>query len=176
LGGFVAALAALFLGAAHAISAHPAVNSSPWLMAIHITANFVGGGVLLVAGCASAFYLWSVRRLRQRRSLGQGPKLPPLESLDAVVHRLLWTAVPLLTLGMLTGRSVLIQTENVSTSDYLRALLAVSSWLLLVAVLLLRQWRDWRGRRPAALVLLGASGILAVIASYVVRAMFGGHG
>jgi ABC-type uncharacterized transport system permease subunit len=173
IGGFVAASAALFLIAAHSIAASPAVPNDRWAMAIHITANLLGGGILLIAGCASAFYLWSERRLRRRRSLGQGPKLPPLESLDAVVHRLLWIGLPLLTIGILTGRIVIRHAESVTTGGQVRAALSVGSWLLLLAVLFLRQLRGWRGRRPAYAVLAGALGVLLVIVLYIARAAFG---
>jgi ABC-type uncharacterized transport system permease subunit len=176
LGGFVAALAAAFLVATHIVSASTAAGSARWLLAVHITANFVGGGILLVAGCASAFYLWSERRLRQRRSLGQGPKLPPLESLDAIVHRLLWIGVPLLTVGIVSGHWVQKLAGSISTGDRIRALFAVLSWLLLLAVWVLRQWRGWHGRRPATLALLGALGLLLVIALYAARAMLGAGG
>jgi ABC-type uncharacterized transport system permease subunit len=173
IGGFVAASAALFLVAAHAIAVRPAAPNDRWLMAIHITSNFLGGGIVLVAGCASAFYIWSERRLRTRRSLGQGPRLPPLESLDAVVHRLLWIGLPLLTIGLVTGRLAIKHAETVSTGDRIRALLSMGSWLVLLAVLLLRQFRSWRGRRPAYAALAGALGILLVIVLYVARAMLG---
>ena len=173
IGGFVAASAALFLVAAHTIAARPASANDRWLMAVHITSNFLGGGILLVAGCASAFYIWSERRLRARRALGQGPKLPPLESLDAIVHRLLWIGVPVLSLGILTGRIVVKHAETVSAGGRIRALLSISSWLLLLVVLLLRQFRGWRGRRAAYAALAGALGILLVIALYVGRAMLG---
>jgi ABC-type uncharacterized transport system permease subunit len=176
LGGFVAALAAAFLVATHIVSASTAAGSDRWLLAVHITANFVGGGILLVAGCACTFYLWSERRLRQRRSLGQGPKLPPLESLDAIVHRLLWIGVPLLTVGILTGRLVMKVAESVTTGDRVRALLSLGSWALLLGVLALRQWRHWRGRRPAYLALAGVLGILLVIVLYAARAMLGAGG
>jgi ABC-type uncharacterized transport system permease subunit len=176
LGGFVSALAALCLVATHLVATRPPSTNDRWLLAIHITSNFVGGGILLVAGCASAFYLWNERRLRQRRSLGQGPKLPPLESLDSVVHRLLWIGVPLLTVGILSGRLVMKLTEHVSAGDRVRALLSIGSWLLLLGVLVLRQWRGWAGRRPAYLALAGALGILVVIALYVARAMLGAGG
>jgi ABC-type uncharacterized transport system permease subunit len=105
--------------------------------------------------------------------LGQGTKLPPLESLDAVVHRLLWIGMPLLTVGMLTGRLVMKQVEVVTAGDKLRAALSVVSWLLLLAVLALRQFARWRGRRPALATLVGAVGILAIIALYVGRAIVG---
>jgi ABC-type uncharacterized transport system permease subunit len=173
IGGFVAASAALFLIGAHAIAARPAAPDDRWLLAVHITANLLGGGVVLVAGCASAFYLWSERRLRARRSLGAGPRLPPLESLDAVVHRLLWIGVPLLAVGIVTGRVVIQLAETVGTGERVRAGLAIGSWLVLLAVLLLRQLRGWRGRRPAFAVLAGAVGVLLVIVLYVARAMFG---
>ena len=173
LGSVVAAFAALFLVAAHVIAARPAAPNDRWLLAIHITANFLGGGVLLVAGCASAFYLWSEQRLRHRRALGSGTKLPPLESLDTVVHRLLWIGVPLLTVGIVTGRLVIQQVDAVTTGDRVRAALSIGSWLLLLVVLGLRQFVSWRGRRPAYAALGGALGILLVIALYIARAMFG---
>jgi ABC-type uncharacterized transport system permease subunit len=173
LGGFVAASAVVFLTAARSIAARPPEPNDRWLMAIHITSNLLGGGVLLVAGCAAAFYLWNETRLRNRRVLGQGTKLPPLESLDAVVHRLLWIGLPLLTIGMLTGQLVIKQAEIVTSGDKLRALLSTASWLLLLAVLALRQFARWRGRRPALATLVGAIGVLAIIALYVGRALLG---
>jgi ABC-type uncharacterized transport system permease subunit len=143
-------------------------------MAIHITANLLGGGILLVAGGAAAFYLWSESRLRRRRALGQGTKLPPLESLDTLVHRLLWIGLPLLSIGLLTGHLAIKRADVVTTGEELRAALSVASWLLLLAVLGLRQFASWRGRRPAVATLVGALGILTVIASYVGRALLGG--
>ena len=173
LGAVVAASAALFMVTARSIAAHPPEPNDRWLLAIHITSNLLGGGVLLVAGCAAAFYLWNESRLRHRRMLGKGTKLPPLESLDGVVHRLLWIGLPLLTVGMLTGRLVMKQADVVTAGDRFRAALSVASWLLLLAVLALRQVARWRGRRPALATLVGAIGILAVIALYVGRALLG---
>jgi ABC-type uncharacterized transport system permease subunit len=176
VGGFVSALAAVFLVATHAIAARPAALNHRWLMALHITANLVGGSILLIAGAASAFYLWSERRLRQRRSLGQGPKLPPLEALDSIVHRLLWIGVPLLTVGIFTGEWATQLADSVSTGSRVRAVFSLGSWLLLLGVLVLRQWRGWRGRRPAYAALLGVLGILLVIVLYVARAVLGANG
>jgi ABC-type uncharacterized transport system permease subunit len=174
LGGFVAASAVLFTVTALLLGGQPPEPNNRWLIAIHITANLLGGGILLIAGCASAFYLWSESRLRRRQSLGQGTKLPPLESLDTVVHRLLWIGVPLLTIGMLTGRLAIISVEVVTLGDRLRAVLSIASWLLLLSVLVLRQLARRRGRLPAVATLIGSLGILTVIALYVGRALLGG--
>jgi ABC-type uncharacterized transport system permease subunit len=171
LGGFVAASAAVFLVVARTIGASTPMPDQRWLMAIHITSNLLGGGILLVAGCAAAFYLLNERRLKSRRALGQGPKLPPLESLDAVVHRLLWIGLPLLTIGLLSGRMVIQHAEVVTAGDKFRAGLSGGSWLVLLAVLALRQFASWRGRRPAYATLGGALGIFVVILLYVARAL-----
>jgi ABC-type uncharacterized transport system permease subunit len=173
LGGFVAASAAVFLVVARSLAASTTVPNQRWLMAIHITSNLLGGGILLVAGCASAFYLVNERRLKSRRVLGQGSKLPPLESLDSVVHRLLWIGLPLLTIGLLTGRMVIKHAEVITVGEKFRAALSGASWLLLMAVLVLRHAASWRGRRPAYATLGGALGILVVIALYVARALLG---
>jgi ABC-type uncharacterized transport system permease subunit len=174
LGGFVAASATIFMVTARSIAERPPEPNHRWLMAIHITSNLLGGGVLLIAGGAAAFYLWNERRLRHRHTLGQGTKLPPLESLDTVVHRLLWIGLPLLSIGMLTGHLAIKRVDVVTTGDELRAAVSVASWLLLLAVLGLRQFARWRGRRPAVATLIGAIAIFAVIALYVGRALLGG--
>jgi ABC-type uncharacterized transport system permease subunit len=171
LGGFVAASAAVFLVVARTLGASTPMPNQRWLMAIHITSNLLGGGILLVAGCAAAFYVLNERRLKSRRALGQGPKLPPLESLDAVVHRLLWIGLPLLTIGLLSGRMVIQHAEVVTAGDKFRAGLSGGSWLVLLAVLVLRQFASWRGRRPAYATLGGALGIFVVILLYVARAL-----
>ena len=173
LGGFVAASAAVFLVVARSLAASTPVPNQRWLMAIHITSNLLGGGILLVAGCASAFYLVNERRLKSRHVLGQGPKLPPLESLDAVAHRLLWIGLPLLTIGLFTGRMVIKHAEVITVGEKFRAALSGTSWLLLMAVFILRQFASWRGRRPAYATLCGALGIFVVIALYVARALVG---
>jgi ABC-type uncharacterized transport system permease subunit len=99
--------------------------------------------------------------------------LPPLESLDTVSHRLLWIGLPLLTIGLLSGRVVIQHTELITVGDTFRAALSGASWLVLLAVLVLRQAASWRGRRPAYATLAGALGVFIVIALYIVRALIG---
>jgi ABC-type uncharacterized transport system permease subunit len=86
---------------------------------------------------------------------------------------LLWIGLPLLTIGLLTGRMVIKHAEVITAGDKFRAGLSGASWLLLLAVLVLRQVASWRGRRPAYATLCGALGIFVVIALYIVRALVG---
>jgi ABC-type uncharacterized transport system permease subunit len=173
LGAFASASAAVFLVIARVIAPSTILPGQRWLMAIHITSNLLGGGILLVAGCASAFYIWNEHRLRSRRGLGQGTKLPPLEALDTVAYRLLWIGMPLLTIGLITGRLVIKFADIVTFGETIRAVVSIASWLLLMAVLVLRKVAHWRGRRPAYATLGGTLGIFIVIILYVIRALMG---
>jgi ABC-type uncharacterized transport system permease subunit len=81
--------------------------------------------------------------------------------------------VPLLTIGLLTGKLVIKHAETISIGDKFRAGISGTSWVILLAVLGLRQFASWRGRRPAYATLMGAFGIFVVIALYVLRALVG---
>ncbi len=158
----------LFLGSRW-IVARPPGPFDRWLLAVHITTNLLGLGVLVLAGMASGFYLWQERLLKQKRRAAWGNRLPPLESLDAVVHRLLWVALPLLTLGIASGMIVLRHAATVSRGEVLRAGFSYLSWGLVAGVWTVRQTLNWRGRRPAYATLAGATCIVIVIALYLAR-------
>jgi ABC-type uncharacterized transport system permease subunit len=171
LGVLVSSAAVFFLIAAQTVGDSVTPDIAPWLIALHITSNLVGSGILLVAGGASLFYLLQARRLKNRVLLGQGPRLPALDVLDNTVHRLLWIGVPILTLGMLTGRFVVKQMGAMTSGDHLRAILSGVAWGLLVIALVLRQALDWRGRRSAYLTVAGTLGVLVVVVLYILRAL-----
>jgi ABC-type uncharacterized transport system permease subunit len=171
VGVMISGCAVFFLVVGHGLGESITEGVSPWLMALHITCNLVGSGVLLVAGGASAIYLWQDRRLKQRQHLGQGPHLPALEVLDKITHRLLWVGLPILSIGMLTGRWVIVRISEITLEDHLRAGLAVAAWLALSLALFLRQVYTWRGRRPAYITTVGTLGILVVVIFYVLRSL-----
>lgn len=171
VGVLISACAVFFLMIGQGLGESSTEGVNAWLMALHITSNLIGSGVLLVAGGASAIYLWQDRRLKLRQYLGQGPRLPALEVLDHVIHRLLWIGVPILSLGMVTGRWVILRIPEVTFEDHLRAWLAIAAWVALILALLLRQILAWRGRHPAYLTATGTIGILVVVILYVLRSL-----
>jgi ABC-type uncharacterized transport system permease subunit len=171
VGVLISGCAVFFLVIGHGLGESSTEGISPWLMALHITSNLVGSGVLLVAGGASAIYLWQDRRLKQRQHLGQGPRLPALEVLDRITHRLLWVGVPILSLGMVTGRWVIVRMSVVTLEDHIRAWLAIAAWIALILALFLRQAFTWRGRRPAYITTVGTLGILVIVIFYVLRSL-----
>src|SRR4051812_12038899 len=74
------------------------------LLAVHIASNLLGLGLFLLAGAAGAFYILQERRLKAKR---MPSRLPPLDALDKVEHRLLLAGFPLQTLGAISGAAFL---------------------------------------------------------------------
>ena len=69
----------------------------------HVLLASAGLALLGVAGLAGLFYLVEHRRLKSKRALRRGVRLPSLEALDRVNVVALAVGFPLLTLGVITG-------------------------------------------------------------------------
>ncbi len=174
LGVLVGPLALSFLVAAQFVGPTRAdPNISRALLALHITASMLGFGVVLLAGAASGFYLFVERRLKEKR-MAQIGRLPSLDSLDLVGHRLLLLGFPLLTFAVVTGGIFFSQIADMSGPSLARALLGYVTWTLVAAVLLLRAIWGWRGRRSAFGTLAGVACLAVLLMVYVLRPLLGG--
>ena len=168
LGLFVGPVALTFLVAAQFVgSERPPPPVSGVLLALHVTANLLGLGFVLLSGGASALFLFAERRLKQKR-VGLG-RLPALDQLDNLAHRLLLLGFPLLTFGVVTGAIFFAELGNRSGISFARAVLGYLAWGLVLAVLLLRALGGFRGRKTAYGTLLGVVFVLAVLGVYLAR-------
>lgn len=173
MGVFVAPLALTFFIASQFIGqATRQPELSRAMLAFHVTANLVGIGFVLLAGGASAFYVFTERRLKAKR-LGAAARLPSLESLDKIGHRLLLIGFPLLTFGVVTGGMFISQMDVSNVTSFLRAVLGYLTWALVAAVLLLRAIAGWRGRRTAYGILVGVLCVSLVLLVYLLRPLWG---
>jgi ABC-type uncharacterized transport system permease subunit len=174
LGVVVAPVALMFLIAAQFVgptAAHPEISRA--LLSLHITASLLGFGVVLLAGAASGFYLFVERRLKSKR-LAQVGKLPSLDALDLLGHRLLLLGFPLLTFAVVTGGMFFAALPEASGASFARALLGYATWTLVAGVLLLRALWGWRGRRSAYGTLAGVVCLAVILMVYVLRPLLGG--
>jgi ABC-type uncharacterized transport system permease subunit len=168
IGAFVAPTALLFLVTSEFVGKGPPTGPlNRGLLTFHVTANLLGVAMLLLAATAGALYLVQERTLRKKRVGWGSRKLPPLEVLDATLHRLLVVGFPLLTLGLVTGAVFASRVEYGSPAQLARAALAYATWLVVAGVLALRRLAGWRGRRAAYGAIAGALCILLVVALYV---------
>jgi ABC-type uncharacterized transport system permease subunit len=168
IGTFVAPLALVFLVASEFVGkGRPGAEVSRRLLAVHVTANLLGLAMFLLAATAGALYLVEERRLRRKHLVSGLGKLPPLETLDRTLFRLLLTGFPLLTLGLATGAAFASRGQSHSVASTARAVLSYATWIVVGGVLVSRRVAGWRGQRAAYGALLGALCILLVVALYV---------
>jgi ABC-type uncharacterized transport system permease subunit len=173
LGAFAAPVALTFLIGAEFVSGAEAALDQPTLLAVHVAANLGGLGVFLVAGAMGAVYLVEERRLKSKRPRRATAKLPPLDVLDTVAHRLVLIGFPLLTVGIVTGAMFSARLLTGAPVEVARATLAYLAWCVVAGALILRSVAGWRGRRAAWAALIGASCILLVTLVYVVQPALG---
>jgi len=176
LGAFVAPIALTFLIGAQFVgqSSDAVAGVSRTLLMFHIAANVLGVGLFLIAGAAGAVYLVQERRLRTKKHVANlGTRLPPLDSLDRTTHRLLLAGFPLLTFGVVTGAVFTHQLTAGSGADSLRTFLGYATWILLAAVLVLRETIGFRGRKTAYGTIAGVVCMLLVMLLYAVRSNAG---
>lgn len=135
------------------------------LLAVHIASNLLGLGLFLLAGAAAAFYIFQERRLKAKR---MPSRLPPLDALDKVEHRLLLAGFPLQTLGAVSGAAFLTDL-HMTQAQLLQVILAYGTWALVASVLLVRAILGWHGRRTAYGTVAGAACVVLVLFLYIVR-------
>lgn len=83
-------------------SVEPALGSGS-LPHAHVLLSSAGLALLALAGMSGLFFLVENRRLKSKRPIGRGLRLPSLEALDRVNLSALAVGFPLLTLGLITG-------------------------------------------------------------------------
>jgi len=81
--------------------------------------------------------------------------LPSLEGLDALIFKLIFTAVPLLTLGIGLGAIWAHRAWGRFWGWDPKETFALMTWLVYVAYLFIRWLRGWRGRKTTYLSLAG---------------------
>jgi ABC-type uncharacterized transport system permease subunit len=169
-GAIVAPVALTFLVGAQFVGTEPGPEGiSRSLLAFHITANVLGVGLFVVAGASGVLYLALERRLRSKKSMGGGAKLPSLDALDRWTHRLLVAGFPLLSFGVVTGAVFSRELSGLGNAALARSLLGYATWLVLAAVLMARRVAGVRGRRAAYGTLAGVVCILLVVLVYALR-------
>lgn len=135
------------------------------LLAVHIASNLLGFGLFLLAGAAGAFYIFQERRLKMKR---MPSRLPSLDALDKVEHRLLLAGFPLQTLGAVSGAAFLADLQ-MTQAQLLQVILAYGTWALVAGVLVLRFVLGWHGRRTAYGTVAGAACVMFVLFIYILR-------
>jgi ABC-type uncharacterized transport system permease subunit len=124
-----------------------------WELTAHILLS-MGAAALFLAAAVTAFILvFMERRLRARRIADLPAVLPPLDSLEKVMFRLIGAGFVLLTLALLTG---FVFVTNLWTQHLQhKTILSCVAWIIFGVVLIGRTRYGWRGRAAVTGTLSG---------------------
>lgn len=131
---------------------------------VHRISSLVGTAAFAVAAAAGALYVLAAARLRRKQPVG--PSLGSLERLEELTMTAAVLGFALLTVGMVTGFFELLgrthgnAAANVSTA---KVVLALGAWVVYGVVLNAPVSPMLRGRRAAALSVVGFILIIGVI-------------
>lgn len=133
---------------------------SPWLL-LHIPLVFTA--YLLLAGASGTGLLFLVqqRLLKSRRLNAWAWRMPPLETMDAWIHRFIQWAVPLLTVGIVLGAHWANQAWGRFWGWDPKETFSLLTWGIYVMYLVMRRASGWRGRKSIYLALIGFALVLA---------------
>ena len=127
------------------------------VLRLHLGAIILGTGAATLAFAAGLAYLLVDAALKAKRPSRSIRALPSLQSCDRLGRLALLVALPLLTLGILTGAVVNAAKYGHAWPGQPREVVALFAWFLLAAVVVAREGWGWRGRRSAILTLAGFS-------------------
>ncbi len=131
----------------------PALQSN-WLIA-HVITCFLSYAAFAVSCGASIMYL-----VKGDKGGGFWDKLPSKELLDEINYKAVLVGFPLLTLGIITGAAWAHYAWGSYWSWDPKETWSLITWLIYAAYLHARFMRGWRGKKAAALSIIGFAAVL----------------
>jgi cytochrome c-type biogenesis protein CcsB len=140
----------------------PALQSN-WLHA-HVITCFLSYSSFALSCAVSVMYLLKLRKKEKgQKEAGLMALFPSLDALDTLVYKTIVVGFPLLTIGIVTGAAW----ANYAWGSYWswdpKETWSLITWFVYAIFLHARFAREWRGKRTAALSIIG---FLAVIFTY----------
>lgn len=124
--------------------AHSATESLAWPLQLHILLSVLAYGLLTLGAVQAVVLALQHRQLRRRPPAGMFTSLPPLETMETLLFRLIGAGFFLLSMAIATGALFI---DNLFAQHLAhKTILSLVAWLCF-AVLLFGRWRyGWRGR------------------------------
>jgi HemX protein len=158
VGAFVTPLVVMLLiptlfGALDLPQEIPAVVKSRWLP-VHVSASFAGLACFALAAGVALMYLLQEREVKGKHFGALFSRLPPLEALDRLNHRLVRIGFVVFTVALVTGGIFAHRAWGRAWEWDQKQVFSLAAWLIYGAIIQLRR-SGWHGRRNAMLTLFG---------------------
>jgi cytochrome c-type biogenesis protein CcsB len=131
----------------------PEAVKSRWLP-VHVSASFAGLACFALAAGVAVMYLLQERQVKGKKFGALFSRLPPLESLDRLNHRLVRIGFVIFTVALVTGAIFAHHAWGRAWEWDQKQIFSLAAWLLYGAIIQLRR-SGWHGRRNAYLTLVG---------------------
>jgi ABC-type uncharacterized transport system permease subunit len=150
-------------------------NAPGWALTAHILLSMGAAALLFAAAVTALLLVFLDRRLRKRRLSDLPSALPPLDTLETVMFRLIAAGFVLLTLALLTG--FVFVTDLFAQHLLHKTVLSLIAWVLFGILLIGRGRYGWRGRSAVRWTLSGFAALaLAYFGSkFVLETILGRH-
>ena len=165
------------IGATATGAARPDVESTApgWELTAHILLSMAAAALLFAAAVTAVLLVILDRRLHSRRIAHLPSALPPLDTLEKVMFRLIGAGFALLTLALFTG---FVFVTNLFAQHLIhKTVLSILAWVLFGVLLIGRMRFGWRGRFAVWFTLAG-SALLALAyfgSKFVLEHLLGRH-
>jgi ABC-type uncharacterized transport system permease subunit len=175
LGSILLASAAFGAAVTGAGRTYAEENVPGWALTAHILLSMGAAALLFAAAVTALLLVFLDRRLRARRIADLSNVLPPLDTLERLMFRLIGAGFVSLTLALLTG---FVFVTNLFTQLLIqKTLLSLIAWVLFGTLLIGRIRYGWRGRAAVRWTLSGF-GVLTLAyfgSKFVLETMHGRH-
>ncbi len=139
----------------------------------HIILVFTGEAALALASGAGILYLLQEKGIKSKNPGFFFKRLPSLDLLDSVGYTCLTTGFALISIGLVTGFIYAKAIWGEFWSWDPKEVFSVGTWLVYAALLHLRLYSGWRGRKSAIMTIIG---FLIIIFTFLgVNFLIGGH-
>ncbi len=143
-----------------------------WLYS-HIILVFAGEAALALACGTGILYLLQEKGIKAKKPGFFFKRLPSVDLLDSVGYTCLTTGFVLLTIGLITGFIYAKAIWGRFWGWDPKEIFSVGTWLIYAALLHLRLYSGWRGRKSAIMTIIG---FLIIIFTFLgVNILLGGH-
>lgn len=143
-----------------------------WLYS-HIILVFAGEAALALACGTGILYLLQEKGIKAKKPGFFFKRLPSVDLLDSVGYTCLSTGFALLTIGLITGFIYAKAIWGRFWGWDPKEIFSVGTWIIYAALLHLRLYSGWRGRKSAIMTIIG---FLIIIFTFLgVNILLGGH-
>lgn len=147
---------------------HHGVTPTRVTLIVHVSANSVGVAAAVVACAVAVAYLLLERQVKAKRLGPLFRRLPSLVQLEELSSRSVLIAIPVLTVGIITGHIEAARAGRGAGLPW-QQLSAMATWFVFVLLAVLRALGVWRGRRAMMATIVGGAALLVTLSIYTGR-------